>query len=103
VSNLLHDISYSAPEVVEGKQYDEQVDDWSIGAILYFLLTSRHAFALDGTEDDAIHKLVLSGKYDTNNPSWPEVSNEGKCCKVQASVVSWKLTYAIIYSQIPNS
>lgn len=71
--------SYSAPELVAGKPYDAQIDDWSVGAILYFLLTSRHAFALEGAEDEDTQKLVLSGKYDTTNPLWPEVSNEGEC------------------------
>ncbi|KAI8582532.1 hypothetical protein K450DRAFT_227631 [Umbelopsis ramanniana AG] len=71
-------LAYSAPELVEGKQYNAQIDDWSIGAILYFLLTSRHAFALDGAEDEDIQKLVLSGNYDTSNPVWPEVSSEAK-------------------------
>ncbi|KAG2177711.1 hypothetical protein INT44_008225 [Umbelopsis vinacea] len=70
-------LAYSAPELVEGKQYNAQIDDWSIGATLYFLLTSKHAFALDGAEDEDTQKLVLSGNYDTNNPVWPEVSGEG--------------------------
>ena len=93
--------SYSAPELVEGKPYDAQIDDWSIGAILYFLLTSRHAFALEGAEDEDTQKLVLSGNYDTSNPLWPEVSSEGECSimKSYSIVSSVYLTFAALNSQ----
>ncbi|CAO3672423.1 unnamed protein product [Umbelopsis ramanniana] len=89
-SSLSEDVgtlAYSAPELVAGKPYDAQIDDWSVGAILYFLLTSRHAFALEGAEDEDTQKLVLSGKYDTTNPLWPEVSNEAKKLVAELLVV----------------
>jgi serine/threonine protein kinase len=40
------DAKYQAPEMLNGVMchYDERVDVWSTGAILYFLLTGVHAF-----------------------------------------------------------
>jgi serine/threonine protein kinase len=37
---------YQAPEMVEGavSYYDEKIDLWSVGAILYFMITGKHAF-----------------------------------------------------------
>lgn len=85
---------------MEGKPYDAQIDDWSIGAILYFLLTGRHAFALEGSEDEETQKLVLSGNYDTTNPLWSEVSSEGECSLMRAilSVSYSYLTFAALNS-----
>ena len=36
---------YQAPEMVEGAEsyYDEKIDMWSVGAIIYFMLTGKHA------------------------------------------------------------
>ena len=37
---------YQAPEMLEGaeEQYDEKIDIWSAGAVLYFMITGKHAF-----------------------------------------------------------
>lgn len=33
---------YMAPEMILGDQYDERVDIWSLGIIIYMLITLRH-------------------------------------------------------------
>ena len=35
---------YMAPEIIEGKIYNEKVDIWSIGVITYMLLSGRNPF-----------------------------------------------------------
>jgi len=37
---------YQAPEMLEGAEeyYDEKIDIWSAGAVLYFMITGKHAF-----------------------------------------------------------
>jgi len=32
---------YMAPEIIEGGFYDERCDNWSLGAILYYILTGK--------------------------------------------------------------
>lgn len=52
---------YIAPEVLTGK-YDEKCDIWSIGVILYILLSGRPPFG--GNTDSEIIAKVRKGKYD---------------------------------------
>lgn len=37
---------YQAPEMLEGNEsyYDEKVDLWSAGAVIYFMISGKHAF-----------------------------------------------------------
>ena len=66
---------YIAPEVIEGK-YDESCDLWSIGVIMYILLTGKPPF--DGEEDDDILKAVSIGKYDTSSERYSKLSFQAK-------------------------
>ena len=66
---------YMAPEVIKRK-YDEKCDLWSIGVIMYILLTGRPPF--DGEDDDEILKNVEKGVYDTTSDPFPSLSNEAK-------------------------
>ena len=55
---------YMAPEIIKRK-YDEKCDLWSIGVILYILLTGRPPF--DGNDDDEILENVKKGVYDNSS------------------------------------
>ena len=49
---------YMAPEMILG-EYDEKVDVFSVGAILYQLMTGKHPFYEPGIDDEAVHMWWL--------------------------------------------
>lgn len=66
---------YIAPEVLKQK-YDEKCDIWSIGVIMYILLTGRPPF--DGQSDNQIIKKVEKGKFPTRIPEYQSLSADAK-------------------------
>ena len=54
---------YMAPEmlVCKGTSYDEKVDMWSTGALLYYMLTAKHAF--EGESAEEIEQAIISADY----------------------------------------
>jgi calcium-dependent protein kinase len=66
---------YMAPEIIK-RNYDEKCDLWSIGVILYILLTGRPPF--DGNDDDEILENVQKGVYDKWAYPFPLLSSHAK-------------------------
>ncbi|EEA05187.1 calcium-dependent protein kinase, putative [Cryptosporidium muris RN66] len=66
---------YIAPEVLRGT-YDEKCDIWSMGVILYILLSGTPPFY--GRNEYDILKRVETGKYAFDLPQWKSVSEEAK-------------------------
>ncbi|KIY96051.1 hypothetical protein MNEG_11913 [Monoraphidium neglectum] len=68
---------YVAPEVLQ-KNYSHQADMWSLGVILYILLSGLPPFW--GSTEEQIFKMVLKGDIDFKSEPWPKVSPEAKDC-----------------------
>ena len=66
---------YMAPEIMRRK-YNEKCDIWSIGVILYILLTGRPPF--DGNEDEEILDNVKKGVFDKHSYPYPLLSSQSK-------------------------
>eukprot|EP00698_Gefionella_okellyi_P013099 TRINITY_DN3566_c0_g1_i1.p1 TRINITY_DN3566_c0_g1~~TRINITY_DN3566_c0_g1_i1.p1 ORF type:complete len:493 (-),score=151.02 TRINITY_DN3566_c0_g1_i1:20-1498(-) len=52
---------YMAPEICESKPYDQAADIWSLGCILYELMTLRHPF--EGRDMAALVRAIISGRF----------------------------------------
>ena len=62
---------YQAPELMGGwmSHYDERIDLWSAGAVLYFILTGGiHAFNHDMQNE--IEDAILVGSYSKEIPEY---------------------------------
>ena len=83
---------YIAPEVLF-KSYDERCDIWSVGVILYILLSGKPPF--DGDNDEEITEQVKKGTYNMTGGIWEAISDDAK------RVIKNMLTFD--YLQRPNA
>lgn len=68
--------SFMAPELIRCKAYDQRVDVWSLGCIVYILLSGRYPF--DAQEQDEVERQILRGKPDLTSTKWLKVSPNAK-------------------------
>lgn len=68
--------SYVAPEIVNGIPYDQAVDMWSLGVILYILLSGLQPF--HDTGDDGLFDQICNGEFYFDDECWDHVSMEAK-------------------------
>jgi len=52
---------YASPEVWKDEPYDEKSDIWSLGCVLYEIITSKPPFR--GEDMEALYKKVIRGIY----------------------------------------
>lgn len=67
---------YVAPEVLQAKGYNKEVDMWSIGVITYFLLSGYPPFMGENIKE--IVGQICQCKYDFPSPYWDQISTEAK-------------------------
>ena len=65
---------YASPEVWNNSPYDCKSDIWSLGCILYEMLTLNPPFHAD--DFDGLYKKVIAGKYNKINSRYSEDMNE---------------------------
>jgi calcium/calmodulin-dependent protein kinase I len=68
--------AYMAPEVLRGESYGPQVDNWSLGVILYILLCGYPPFYQDDSIEMYDH--IQRGDFDFPSPHWDFISGEAK-------------------------
>jgi len=52
---------YMAPELWKGRSYDKKADVWSLGCVLYELVSLRHPF--DAKDEKGLAEKVMRGNY----------------------------------------
>ncbi|NP_001038554.2 serine/threonine-protein kinase 33 [Danio rerio] len=67
---------YMAPEVVNGHQYSQQCDLWSIGVIMYMLLCGEPPFGSSSKE--RLSEMIMKGELTFSGPVWNTISDAAK-------------------------
>lgn len=67
---------YMAPELVMEQEYDQKVDVWSLGCIMYILLSGAPPFTGKTKED--INQSIMNRDPAFNTQEWKRISSEAK-------------------------
>ena len=70
---------YVAPEILKGGEYDEYVDLWSTGVIIYILLCGYPPFQ-GATGTNQMYKKIKRGQYSFPSPAWDNISLIAQDC-----------------------
>jgi len=61
--------AFKAPEMLTDIQYDERIDMWSSGCVLYTMLAGYQPFMDDNIP--RLQKAIKEGDYDLIGDPWP--------------------------------
>jgi len=65
---------YVAPEVLSSNEYSHQIDLWSLGVILYIMLSGYQPF--NSHSIHAMYGMIIRGQYKFPSPQWDGISAE---------------------------
>jgi serine/threonine protein kinase len=65
--------------VIEKHPYQEEVDNWTLGVLMFILLSGYHPFDVYGDlPEPKLLKNVRSGRFDFNDEAWNDISEAPK-------------------------
>lgn len=67
---------FVSPEILMRKGYDQQSDMWSVGCIVYLLLSGNLPFM--GRSQKELFRKIVAGKFDFDDEEWGDVSEDAK-------------------------
>jgi len=67
---------YVAPEILEQKPYGRECDYWSIGVVLYILLSGVPPFYEE--DNFQLFEKIKKVEYDFSDPTWKNVSKDAQ-------------------------
>ena len=67
---------FVAPEILLRKGYDQQSDMWSVGCIIYLLLSGNLPFM--GRSQKELFRKIVAGKFEFEAKDWDGVSDDAK-------------------------
>jgi len=67
---------FVSPEILMRKGYDQQSDMWSVGCIVYLLLSGSLPFM--GRSQKELFRKIVAGKFDFDDEEWGQVSDDAK-------------------------
>merc|ERR1711924_315600 len=86
--------AYVAPEVLlqdnkASEGYNKVCDFWSIGVILFYLLSGKKPFECE--DNFELYEMIKEGDYgDFKEPKWKEISDDAKDLLKKLLVLDWK-------------
>jgi serine/threonine protein kinase len=67
---------YVAPEILAEKPYNEKCDMWSLGVVLFILLSGEPPFYHD--DNFELFEIIKRGQYSMKGKIWESVSDAAK-------------------------
>ena len=67
---------FLAPEVVRSEPHDKRADMWSVGVVIYCILSGKLPFMASRSID--LFKVILTGTFGFDDEAWENVSDEAK-------------------------
>lgn len=67
---------YMAPEVIQNHDYSQTCDIWSVGVILYALLSKEFPFISD--KEEKLYEIITRGHIDFDRPAFKNTSASAK-------------------------